>query len=100
MTSIVERLRRYFPPPPQKTVAVEVRLIQDAADAIDLLSTAVVELIAEAENPWPTTTDIGRAVERALAERRRDDELLGMWEHADFFGGPPDEVRGPDWRPS
>jgi hypothetical protein len=28
-----------------------------------------------------------------------DDELPGMWSHADFLGGPPDEVRGADWVP-
>lgn len=26
-----------------------------------------------------------------------DMDLPGMWSHADFTGGPPSEVRGPDW---
>ena len=34
---IVERLRRYFPPPTQRTIAVEVRLLQEAADEIERL---------------------------------------------------------------
>jgi hypothetical protein len=28
-----------------------------------------------------------------------DDDLPGMWEKADFLGGAPDVVRGPDYTP-
>ena len=38
-----------------------------AADEIDLLRDAVAELISEADNPWPSHTDIGAAVDRALS---------------------------------
>lgn len=39
-----------------------------AADEIDLLRDAVAELIAEADNPWPSHTDIGQAVDAIAPE--------------------------------
>lgn len=33
-----------------------------------------------------------------VAPIANDNELPGMWERADFEGGPPPEVRGPDWK--
>jgi hypothetical protein len=27
-----------------------------------------------------------------------DSELPGMWTRGDFEGGPPPEIRGPDWK--
>ena len=41
----------------------------------------------------------------ALEEAEKDEpeiremDLPGAWSYADFTGGPPDEVRGPDWTP-
>ncbi len=28
-----------------------------------------------------------------------DNDLPGVWSHSDFLGGPPEEVRGPNWEP-
>tara|TARA_R110000787_G_scaffold106956_1_gene214737 strand:+ start:254 stop:448 length:195 start_codon:yes stop_codon:yes gene_type:complete len=41
MTDNLERLRRYFPPPTQKTILIEVALVQWSADEIERLRARV-----------------------------------------------------------
>jgi hypothetical protein len=49
-SSIVERLRRYFPPPTQPTVVVEVDLLLAAADEIEALRDALTEAVEDIEH--------------------------------------------------
>ena len=44
---LVERLRRYFPPPTQPNVLISVTLVQEAADRIEAL-----EALVDRAAPW------------------------------------------------
>lgn len=56
MSDVVERLRRYFPPPTQKVIAVEVALLQEAADEIETLRSIVRACDPEVH---PAEPDVG-----------------------------------------
>ncbi len=65
-------------------------------------SKAVYALVGELSDARARIAELESQISQSAARDSivDDSELPGMWERADFEGGAPIEVRGPDWRPA